>query len=269
MQGELDCMDGNRQSCDGTLLGCNPVPTCEQMRGAISTAVQGQKTCDDSPVGARKIATCDQVSASIDVAVHGQKSCDNTPIAGRLIPTCEQMNAAIAKMSAIATPVGMIAQAFSNTPFNKYWIHLDGSLINRSGLLVKVFDYLVANLGLVPTAQGFITLPDTRGTVLRSMSKGRFSDVVEIGLGQYQPDATQRVEGTAADITSNSVSIADTNGAFSYTVYPTKFNGPSVPYSTSIQVNYSFSNVRVARTAAEDRGKSTGVNTFMYIGQED
>lgn len=167
-------------------------------------------------------------------------------------------------------PVGTILSSFDPTPFNKYFLSLNGELISaatRPLLYAKLL-----SLGFKPDGQSLIKLPDMRGTVQRAQNKGRFTDVTEINLGAYQADATQKVVGGMPNVQfggSNTIGISPSPN--SWAVTPTGQYGQYGIATTSFQGIFSmnYDNSRTIRTALEERVKATGAHFQIFAGVED
>lgn len=163
----------------------------------------------------------------------------------------------------LANPVGMLGNSFDTKVFNHHWLSLNGEWIARNDYPL-LYDYLLG-LGYKPSAQQLIQLPDARGLVFRSQNKGRFSDVAEIGLGQYQADATQRVVGT--NNWQFMLGGGSINGAFTPGNH-SGYHGMITVSASSGQgaIGITFDNSRVVRTALEERVKAIGMHAQIFVG---
>lgn len=162
----------------------------------------------------------------------------------------------------LANPVGMLGNSFDVKVFNNMWLSLNGEYISHSTYPI-LYDYLLG-LDYKPNAQQLIQLPDARALVFRSQNKGRFSDVTEIGIGQYQSDATQKLVGTLTAIYMGNGSTGQTSGPLQSGVAG-NFVGVTAGTAQSA-ANINFDNSRVARTALEERVKAIGVHAQIFIG---
>ena len=164
----------------------------------------------------------------------------------------------------LACPVGMLGSSVDVKPFNDHWLPLTGELIARNDY-TPLYDYLLG-LGYKPDSQQLIKLPDARGLVFRSQNKSRFTDVTEVGIGEYQADATQKVVGEQLYVLLNAFTVPNSGALFVK-------DGAAGAYGSGANSGatrtLTFDNSRVARVALEERVKSLGTNAQIFIGLKD
>lgn len=181
----------------------------------------------------------------------------------------------------LVCPVGTRKTSHHYSPSTKYWQNVTGEWFREKDL-PELWAYYVG-LGR-PIVNGLMQAIDERGTVARHPNLGRFSDVAEIGLGQYQADATQRVVGTLGEFVyqdERAFDVGVDTGVFD-------FKDPSIysrwgGYSHVSKVQniehlqgggnrrdgFIFDNAIVARTALEERVKATGIHVQVFCGLGD
>lgn len=157
-------------------------------------------------------------------------------------------------------PVGSRRTSHIKLPQSKYWVDATGEWFAQPDYPELWAAYLAEGR---PIVKDLMQITDERGTVARAQNKGRFGDVVEVNLGGYQADATQKVIGRHGG-TVRYVGYGST-GVF-YDTATGMFG--AVGSGNGVYIG-NFDNSLVVRTALEERVKATGIHVQIFCGLGD
>ena len=162
-------------------------------------------------------------------------------------------------------PVGSRRTSHIKLPQSEYWVDATGEWFAQPDYPELWAAYLAEGR---PIVNNLMQITDERGTVTRAQNKGRFVGLEETLLGGYQADATQKIVGINNwQFMLGSGQMTGPFGAGNHSGYHGNFSVSTALGQGAIGI--SFDNSRVARTATEERVKSTTVHVQIFCGLGD